>query len=115
MYVYLADRSACEDGSKPCDRTRPPSYEQDVLPAAEAFYRNNLDGSLAPGMKGSLDLVLTRRPVPAAERDLPFEVYVGDGRTEPVDAYLRDHPHPTDVAVAARLNLDFAPSERPAA
>ncbi|MDB4988587.1 MAG: hypothetical protein JWN04_3765 [Myxococcaceae bacterium] len=103
-YVYLADRSSCSDASRACDWTRPPRYEEDVLPAAEAFYRNNLDGSLAPGMKGALDLVLTRRPVPNGHSTRPFEVYVGDGVTEPVEPYLRAHPHPTYIAVASRLH-----------
>jgi predicted AlkP superfamily pyrophosphatase or phosphodiesterase len=48
-YVYLADRSTCAAQSTVCDWTRPPRYEADVLPAAEAFHRNNLDGTLAPG------------------------------------------------------------------
>ncbi len=102
-YVYLADRSSCADASTACDWTRPPRYEEDVVPAADAFYRNNLDGSLAPGMKGALDLVLTRKAVPVSEDDLPFEVYVGNGKTEALDAYLRAHPHPTYVAFASRL------------
>jgi arylsulfatase A-like enzyme len=103
-YVYLADRSTCADPSAVCDWTRPPRYAEDVIPAAEAFYRNNLDGSLAPGMRGALDLILTRKPVPVAETDLPFEVYVGDGKTEPLEEHLRAHPHPSYVAFASRLH-----------
>jgi hypothetical protein len=38
-----------------------------------------------------------------ADADLPFEVYVGGGKTMPVPAYLAQHPHPTYVAVDARL------------
>ncbi|MDB4987618.1 MAG: phosphodiesterase [Myxococcaceae bacterium] len=102
-YVYLADRSSCPDTSHACDWVRPPRYEQDVLPAAEAFYRNNLDGSLSPGMKGTLDLVLTRRPVPTGHSTRPFEVYVGNGATQPIDDYLRGSPHSTYIAVASRL------------
>jgi len=102
-YVYLADRSVCADESKPCYWTAPPRYAEDVLPAADAFYRNNRDGSLAPGMKGTLDMVLTREPEPVAEDDRPFEVYVGEGKTQPLDAYLEAHPHPTYVAFASRL------------
>jgi hypothetical protein len=102
-YVYLADRSACVAESEPCFWTAPPRYAEDVLPAADAFYRNNLDGALAPGMKGTLDMVLTRRPVPVAEDDRPFEVYVGEGETQPLDAYLETHPHPTYVAFDSRL------------
>ena len=33
-----------------------PRYDGDVLPAAEAFYKNNEDGSLIPAMKGTLDI-----------------------------------------------------------
>jgi hypothetical protein len=110
-YVYLADRSTCPGASQACDWKQPPRYEQDVLPVADAFFRNNVDGALAPGMKGALDLILTRKPVPVADRDLPFEVYVGDGKTEPLEAYLRAHPHPTYVAFASRLR-DLAEGPR---
>ena len=59
----------------------------------------------------SREVRLERRPNGApvaedfsfAEVDLPFEVYVGDGRTQPVPAYLAEHPHPSYVAVDARL------------
>lgn len=102
-YVYLADRSLCAGEKSVCDFSRPPRYEADVLAAAEAFYRNNLDGSLVPAMKGALDLVLVRRPVAPSENDVPFEVYVGDGRTEPLERYLLSHPHPTYEAFASRL------------
>lgn len=100
-YVYLADRSTCSKES--CDWKQPPRYAEDVLPLAEAFFRNNIDGRLAPRMKGTLDLVLTRRPRPYLDTDLPFEVYTGDGKTLPVATYLEAHPHPTYVDLEARL------------
>jgi hypothetical protein len=102
-YVYVADRSTCAEEKQPCDWTRPPRYEEDVIAAADAFYKNNDDGSLVPELKGTLDMILTRRPKPYAENDLPFEVYVGAGKLVPVEKYLEEHPHPTYVAVAARL------------
>ena len=102
-YVYLADRSTCSAAGQPCDWTRPPRYREEVLRVAEAFHRNNRDGSLVPGLRGTLDMVLVRRPRPVAEDDLPFEVYVGQGRTLSVAAYLRAHPHPTYVDVEGRL------------
>jgi arylsulfatase A-like enzyme len=102
-YVYLADRSTCEPKGKPCDWTRPPRLREDVLALADAFHRNNLDGSLVPQMRGTLDLVLAREPRPAEEDDLPFQVYVGGGRLEPLGAYLAAHPHPTYVDLEARL------------
>ncbi|HET9989978.1 MAG TPA: hypothetical protein VFQ65_15715, partial [Kofleriaceae bacterium] len=44
-----------------------------------------------------------RRPRPAGAIALPFEVYVGGGHTMAIDAYLAQHPHPTYVDVARRL------------
>ncbi len=102
-YVYLADRSACPSEKDACDWKMPPRYEEDVLAAAEAFYKNNEDGSIVPPMRGTLDLILTRRPKPYLQVDAPFEVYVGHGKTVAVDAYLKEHPHPTYVSVDARL------------
>lgn len=102
-FVYLADRSTCATPTAVCDWKQPPRYEQDVLPLAEAFYRNNETGDLAPALKGSLDLVLTRKPTIYNEVDLPFEVYVGDGRTVPVATYLQEHPHPSYIETEARL------------
>jgi Type I phosphodiesterase / nucleotide pyrophosphatase len=102
-FAYVADRSTCQKAKDVCDWSKPPRYEEDVVPLAEAFYKNNHDGALLPHMKGTLDLVLTRRPKPHAETDLPFEVYVGGGKTVPVGEYLKEHPHPTYIAVEARL------------
>ena len=103
-YVYLANRSLCPGPKDACDWKLPPRYEQDVLAAAEAFYKNNEDGSVTPAMKGALDMILVRRPRPYAQDDLPFEVYVGGGKTMQVDAWLHEHPHPTYVYVEERLH-----------
>ncbi len=103
-YVYLADRSGCAKAKEPCDWTKPPRYDEDVLAVAEAFHENDATGSLVPEMKGTLDMILTRRPRPYFADDLPFEVYVGGGKTVPVEAYLEQHPHPTYIALAARLH-----------
>ena len=102
-YLYVADRSTCPNAKDVCDWNQPPRFEQDVVPMAEAFFQNNLDGSLVPEMKGKIDLVLTRRPKPYADVDLPFEVYVGHGKTMPVGEYMKSHPHPTYVAMEERL------------
>ena len=102
-YVYLADRSKCPEKDNVCDWTAPPRYQEDVLAVAEAFYKNDRDGSVVPAMKGTLDMILVRRPKPWKEIDDPFEVYVGDGKSVPVDAWLKEHPHPTYVDVAPRL------------
>ena len=102
-YVYVADRSTCASDKQGCDWARPPRYEEDVIAAADAFYRNNEDGAVVGEMKGTLDMILTRRPKPHAENDLPFEVYVGGGKLVPVEKYLEEHPHPTYVDMASRL------------
>ena len=101
-FVYLADRSRCP-GERACAWSAPPRYKEDVLAAAEGFFTNNADGALAPGMKGALDMIFVRVPKPVAEVDLPFEVYIGGGKTMSVAAYLEAHPHPTYIALADRL------------
>lgn len=105
-YLYLADRSTCgaaDAGAGGCDWKRPPRFEEDVLPAADAFFEASRTGRGAPGLKGTLDLVLTRRPRAQPEEDLPFEVYVGHGKLEPLGAWLAAHPHPTYVDTERRL------------
>lgn len=102
-YVYLADRSGCEPVDAVCDWASPPRFEEDVLVAAEALRENDARGHLVPGLKGTLDLVLTRRPRPFAEDDAPFEVYVGGGETVPIGAFMASHPHPTYVDFERRL------------
>jgi hypothetical protein len=103
-YVYLADRSRCAGATDACPWEEPPRYEDDVLVAAEAFARANGAESTVPSMKGTLDMIFVRRPRPVKDVDLPFEVYVGGGKTMPIDDYLKQHPHPTYVAVAARMH-----------
>lgn len=102
-YAYVADRSTCPRAGTTCDWARPARYEEDVLPLADAFFRASEDGTHAPGMRGTLDLVLVRRPVPLGEDARPFEVYVGDGRVEPLDRHLAAHPRRHYVAVESRL------------
>jgi arylsulfatase A-like enzyme len=101
-FVYLADRSRCT-GERACAWDAPPRYREDVLAVADAYYRNNETGELAAGMRGALDMILVRKPRPVADIDLPFEVYIGDGKTLPIDTYLAQHPHPTYVDVARRF------------
>lgn len=100
-YVYLADRSKCT-GEQPCAWDAPPRYD-DVLALAEAFRQSNESGEHAPGMRGALDMIFVRRPRPPGQDALPFEVFVGDGKTMPIDQYLAAHPHPTYVDLARRL------------
>lgn len=103
-YVYLADRSRCLGDTDVCPWDQPPRYDEDVLVAADAFARANDGDEAVPNMKGTLDMILVRRPRPVKDVDLPFEVYIGGGKAIPIDAYLNEHPHPTYVALAARLH-----------
>ena len=100
-YVYLADRSQCPGEHDACAWQNPPRYREDVLPVAEAFRRANASG---PQLRGALEMILVREPRPVERDDLPFEVYIGDGKTMPVEAYLAQHPHPGYVAFAERLH-----------
>ncbi len=93
-YIYLADRSSCPTPKDDCTWKLPPRYREDVLPAAEAIRKH---------MGDKLDMILTRKPKPFGEVDAPFEVYIGDGRTVPVEDYLREHRHPTYINAPERL------------
>lgn len=102
-YVYLANRATCPETSAPCDWKQPPRFEEDVLVAAEAFFQANATGEYASKLRGALDMILTRKPRPYPEHDLPFEVYLGQGKLEPLASYLARHPRPTYVEFDARL------------
>lgn len=109
-YLYVADRSQCGQPKSVCDWKRPPRYEEDVLALADAFFINDADGHLVKELQGTIDLVLVRRPKPFAEVDLPFEVYVGSGKSVPIETWLSQHPHPSYVDVAKRMrNLAVGP------
>jgi hypothetical protein len=102
-YVYLADRSTCQRPKQACDWNRPPRFEKDVLPAAEAFHAASRDGKHVRAMRGTLDLVLARRPKPAPEVDEPFSVYTGGGKLVPIAEYLSANPRPEYLAFEERL------------
>jgi hypothetical protein len=87
-YVYVADRS-----TKKPDWSKPPRWQEDVVPVADAFLQHN----------EGIDLVLTRHPKPHDEIDDCLEVYLGNGKTMPVDAYLAANPHPAYVRVEERI------------
>ena len=92
-YVYLADRSRCDD--RGCDWARPPRFAEDVAPLAEALLAD-------PAMRAYLDLVLVRRP--GSHGQGPFDVYLGAGRTEPLEDHLARAPRPSYVAFAERMS-----------
>lgn len=101
-YVYVADRSTCSESEAPCAWSKP-ARQQDINAVAEAYWGNDRDGQLVPEMRDTLDMVLVRtRESDAAEGDI-FEVYVGNGETQPIADYLEAHPHPNYVRVSARI------------
>jgi hypothetical protein len=102
-FVYLADRSRCPRPGTSCDWKRPPRFREDVLAAADAFFRASRDGALVPELQGTLDLVLARLPRPQPEQDAAFEVYTGDGKLVPLGRYLARHPRPSYAAFEERL------------
>ncbi|MFT3693738.1 MAG: alkaline phosphatase family protein [Kofleriaceae bacterium] len=102
-YVYLADRSKCPGDKDMCPWTEMPRYREDVLAAADAYFKASRDGAIAPELKGTIDMVFVRKPKPVEAIDAPFEVYVGNGQTQSLDAYLAEHPHKTYVEFSQRL------------
>lgn len=101
-YIYLADRSTCVQEGAPCDWTRAPRLEQDVLPAVRAFDQANRTGAHVPALRGTLDLILARQPRPPGVDALPFEVWDGQ-KLVPVEEYLAAHPRPDLLRLSERL------------
>lgn len=101
-FVYLADRSTCLSPGERCDWSRSPRLEEDVLPAARAFFEASRDGAGVPELKGTLDLVLAR-PASAGPEPSPFQVFDGE-RLVPVSEYLRRHPRPDLLRLQERLD-----------
>jgi arylsulfatase A-like enzyme len=101
-YVYLADRSTCVAPETPCDWTRPPRLQEDVLPVVRAFDAATRTGAGAPALRGTLDLILAREPRPTDQDALPFQVWDGSALVE-VDDYLARHPRPDLLDLSGRL------------
>jgi type I phosphodiesterase/nucleotide pyrophosphatase len=101
-YVYLADRSTCRDPGTKCDWSRPPRFQEDVMPVARAFYEANRKGKPVPGLKGTLDLIFTRHPEAPAKGGQPFEVFDGT-KLIPVAEYLTEHSRPDLIDLDRRL------------
>jgi hypothetical protein len=102
-YIYLADRSSCEQEGTPCDWSRAPRLQQDVLPAVRAFDEANRTGAHVPALRGTLDLIFAREPRPPGIDALPFEVWDGT-RLVPVEEYLAATPRPDLIDLATRLH-----------
>lgn len=108
-FVYVADQSTCPIKGVLCD-WRQPAREQDIHQVAQVFFQNNQKGDRIPLMQDTLDMVLVRTG-PSEDASGPvFDVYLGEGRTQPLAAYLAAHPHPGYLNMTERLqNLTLGP------
>jgi hypothetical protein len=102
-YVYLADRSSCERPGEACDWKRGPRLEEEVLPAARAFFQASATGAGVPQLRDTLDLVFARPPRPVGEPPEAFQVFDGS-RLVPVREWLAAHPRPDLLRLAERLD-----------
>lgn len=101
--IYLADRSTCRDEHSRCDWTKPPRLEEDVIPVLNAIYRANKYGRPVPKLKGTIDLIFARVPVPPGQNALPFMVWDGEYLV-PIPEYLARHPRPDLINLTQRMN-----------
>ena len=101
-YIYLADRSTCPKPGQTCDWKKPPRFDKDVMPVVRAMYKENLTGKITPRMKGTLDLIFARRPVPAGKNTLPYEIFDGR-RLVKISDYLDKHPRPDLIDLDRRM------------
>ncbi len=102
-YVYLADRSSCPNEHDPCDWKKPPRFKEDVMPVVRAFYDANRTGNPIRKLKGTIDLIFARAPVPEGQNARPYEVFDGQNLI-PIRDYLKGHPRPDLVRLEERLN-----------
>jgi hypothetical protein len=100
-YVYLANRAICTVGQK-CDWSKPPRFKEDVMVTARAFYQANKTGAHSDGLKGSLDLIFARKPVPTGVNTHPYEVFDGH-RLISIQTYLKAHPRPDFMQLERRM------------
>jgi Type I phosphodiesterase / nucleotide pyrophosphatase len=102
-YVYLADRSTCSAKKQKCEWQKAPRLNEDVLPAARAFYEANQEGGPIPQMVGTLDLVFAREGAAVTEESKPFKVFDGE-KLVPIAEYLARQPRPDLLELEARLS-----------
>ncbi|HLW70156.1 MAG TPA: alkaline phosphatase family protein [Candidatus Binataceae bacterium] len=102
-YIYLADRSTCPHDDDQCRWGQPPRFDQDVRPVLRALYRSNRWGKPIPRLKGTIDLIFSRKPVGAGVDANPFEIFNGH-RLVPISDYLERHPRNDLIDLERRMN-----------
>ena len=101
-YIYLADRSFCQQKGESCLWGRPPRFKEDVLPVVRALYSSGQSGQPVPQLKDKLDLIFAREPVTAGQNSHPFDIF--DGRNLlPIAKYLARHPRPDLIELELRM------------
>jgi hypothetical protein len=101
-YIYLADRSLCQEKGKQCFWGRPPRLKEDVMPVVRALYRSSQKGDPIPQLKGKLDLIFAREPVMPGRNTRPFDIFDGK-HLLPISTYLAGHPRPDLVRLDQRM------------
>jgi hypothetical protein len=90
-YIYLADRSRCQEKKKQCSWGKPPRFKEDVMPVVRALYRSGQYGNPIPQLKGKLDLIFAREPVAPGQNAHPFDIFDGKNLL-PISTYMARHP-----------------------
>jgi Type I phosphodiesterase / nucleotide pyrophosphatase len=101
-YVYLADRTTCTRRGERCDWSRPPSFEDDVMPVVRAFYKVNRTGRPHARLKGTIDLIFARMPAAPGANAAPYEIFDGR-RLVPIRDYLARHRRPDLIDLDQRM------------
>jgi hypothetical protein len=100
--IYLADRSTCRAEHSRCDWSKPARLEEDVVPVLKSIYRSNKYGRPVPRLKGTIDLIFARLPLPPGQNALPFMVWDGEYLVS-IPEYLARHPRPDLVDLQQRM------------
>ena len=100
-FVYVADRSTCDTADTPCD-WQAPARRVDINAAAEAFFQADRGAGAVPEMKDALDMILVRTGASAGATAPVFEVY--RGQSQPIAAWLAEHPRPSYAHLAQRID-----------
>lgn len=94
-FIYLADRSRCQQGAF-CDWEARPRWKKDVRPVVEMLERYNRDPE---GLNGKLDVILTRNP---QDEESSFQVWE-DGALHPVADWLKNNDLDHQIDFERRL------------
>jgi hypothetical protein len=101
-YIYLADRTTCPKDDDHCNWSKPPRFNEDVMPVVRAFDKANRTGDPIARLKGTIDLIFAREPVPPGQNAKPFEIFDGT-KLVPIRDYLQAHPRPDLVDLSERM------------